>query len=104
MGADLVAGLWDALLERKSRAEMNGLPHSEYIVHVGVTGAHGAAEAFLIAAWVVAGSDPPVPARISATIALVLAGGAVLIAALHLVLLHPRFSQDPTRARVQPVD
>lgn len=96
--ADWAIGIWDALLERRSRQGLGGLPHHEYLVHLIATGVHSGAEALSIAGLAVAamsmGSSntlaSPWLARVTG---IVLVPTGLVVAGVHAVLLHPRFSR-----------
>lgn len=47
--ADQVALVLDLIVERRSRARLGGLPHAEYMIHVGANGLHTVAMALALA-------------------------------------------------------
>lgn len=96
---DWTIGIWDALLERRSRQTLGGLPHHEYLVHLIATGVHSGAEVLSIASLSVAlASGESASAFASTSLAsaagFVLVPSSVAVALVHVVLLHPRFASS----------
>ena len=86
IATDFGVAIWDVVLESKSRRALGGLPHVEYFVHVAATAAHSAAEAFVIAAVVLAlhGGVWSAPAVVVG-LAWILIVGSTLVGAVHVV-------------------
>lgn len=86
IATDLAVAVWDVVLESKSRRALGGLPHVEYFVHVATTAAHSAAEAFAIAAVVLAlhGGVSSAPAAVVG-LAWILIVGATFVGAVHVL-------------------
>jgi hypothetical protein len=89
---ELVVSLFDMGIERRSRADLGGLSTLEYILHVVVTSARGAAVALALAARPSAAWSWSAPAVVgalpgfAAAVAWQALPGAVLAAALHVWL------------------
>lgn len=94
VAADLVALFFDLLAERRSRINLGGISHAEYMIHVGANGLHSVAVALAFAsrpldAWT-AGATLPTLSALPAPAHWLVAG--ILVAALggaiqHVVLL-----------------
>jgi hypothetical protein len=91
--AAFVVAILDVLEERRSRANLGGLPPREYAIHIGVTTLQAASIALVLAArpaaaWsldapILLGEALPV---LSHTIAMNLLPGAVLMTLVHVLL------------------
>jgi hypothetical protein len=96
--ADWTIGIWDALLEKRSREASGGLPHHEYLVHLIATGLHSGAEVLSVASLSVAlmsmeTSSTFSSPRLASLTGFVLVPMSAVVAVVHAVLLHPRFTQ-----------
>jgi hypothetical protein len=97
--ADLAMVIWDVSIEHASRRDLGGLSRAEYLVHVVATTIHSGAIALAFASW------PAAAWRFQATnvrspdwltgAATAATFGAVFVAVLHVVLMHPRFTTMP---------
>ena len=95
---DWAIGIWDALLEKRSRETLGGLPHHEYLVHLIATGVHSGAEVLSIAGLFVALISMERPSSfaspwVASVTGIVLVPTSVLVAVVHAVLFHPRFAR-----------
>lgn len=100
---DAAVGVWDVLLERRSRVRTGGLQPPEYLVHVVVTALHSFAEAFAIAYWMqtIASGARVAPTHVHVSeLGTLISGASVVVAAVHFGLLHPRF--DARHDAVEP--
>jgi hypothetical protein len=96
---DLGVMIWDAYIEKDSRAFMGGLPRWEYILHLMVNSFHFVAiAAMLILKVRITGSDIDLVTDLSAlsgnmvfqALVVNLLPGSVLLALLHLLVLYPK--------------
>ncbi len=90
IGLDQLAAVADVLIEPKSRKSLGGLPRTEFQAHVLATIAHVGALALAIMGRLQLAADGALAFSIHVKIvAIALVTGAIIVAALHVALLHP---------------
>lgn len=93
--ADLALVAWDAALETRSRSFQHGLPAREAALHTVLQALHVAVLVSAVAArpwsaWTIAGEAGPPPGAWSQALLLVVLGGSLLVALVHVILaVHP---------------